>query len=559
MEIFISKRESCVLTSYTHLVNHLRGKEDFTPSQIFLAYSYYFRELHQNENIDAKTLVSFGRKLWNDPSYQEDYNKIERSYTSSYKLSDYKKTVRELLSSVMLHYHCIVCANGISGYEQIKNFNERLSQKDSIVNLKIQIENVDYVDSCFGRGDSVDVNKVVRLLMDQNSSTRAMLALYKVPNVSGSHSIMIYYDGEKFHQIDPNKGYVEDCDLNNLQICEYIIFENKTTRPTYNIDMPMNEAINKVNKNYTLCKDFVLNENKPIYLGNKTERRCRFCGQTKEDGATFRKKAHALSHLIGNRYLLSYYECDECNEKFSHYESDFAEYLKPFHAVLKVCGRGGIPKYKQYLSNIDNEDGILKINIFEEDPTIQLVVNKENKSLELTCRRSYIPINVYKTLLKMALTIMPDEDVVHFNKAIQLLDSKKPVIKGSLSVVEQIFGGGYDVFRYVSAFIFKRKEGVKDNVFAYTFILAYNNFCFQMPLIGCDLDKHLYGQKVEMTVLPTPPLMVGYKLIHNHQIDLSSSEKVSNEDVRIQLRFEEMKEEDLRKESSVEADALIKS
>lgn len=227
MDTFVAKRESCVLTSYTHLLNHLKGKEDYTPSQIFLAYSHYFREMHQNKNIDAKALVAFGRGLWNYPAYQEDYNKIERSYTPSYKLSNYKKTVRELLSSIMLHYHCMDSANGISGYEQIKNFNERLSQNDSKDVVKIQIENVAYVDSCYGRGDSVNVDKVTRLLKDQNSSTKAMLALYKVPNSPHAHSIMIYYEGDKFHKIDPNKGYVEDCEMNNVQIDEYIIFENK--------------------------------------------------------------------------------------------------------------------------------------------------------------------------------------------------------------------------------------------------------------------------------------------------------------------------------------------
>ena len=250
----------------------------------------------------------------------------------------------------------------------------------------------------------------------------------------------------------------------------------------------MSAALEKMDKNYIPCCVFYLNDDKLTYLGNKDERKCRFCGRTKADGATFKKKAHAISNLVGNRQLFSYYECDECNEKFSHYESDFAEYLKPYHAILKVYGKRGVPKYKQYLSNIDNSDGKLKINIFEEDPTIKVDVDPKTNSLSIKCRRSYVPLNVYKTLLKMALTIMPEEDIKHFSSAINFINNEKAVPKMKLPVVEQKFGRGNDVFHFVSAFIFKRKERAVDNVFAYTFILAYNNFCFKMIII-CHSER----------------------------------------------------------------------
>lgn len=361
---------------------------------------------------------------------------------------------------------------------------------------------------------------------------------------------------------------IKDILSKELPNMNYALFlegqENNFVFETSNVDNPkrlineqiwglnehMSAAIEKMDKNYSLCRAIYLNEDKITYLGSKNERKCRFCGRTKAEGATFRKKAHAISNLVGNRHLFSYYECDECNEKFSHYESDFAEYLKPFHAILKVYGKRGVPKYKQYLSSIDNSGDTIKINIFEEDPTIKVDVDPKTNRLSIRCRRSYVPLNVYKTLLKMALTIMPDDDIKHFSSAINFINNEKAVPKMNLPVVEQKFGRGNDVFHFVSAFIFKRKDGVTDNVFAYTFILAYNNFCFQMPLIGCDLDTHLDGKKVEMTILPTPPLIEGYQLIENRQINLSSAQKVSNEEVTIAMLFESMQEVDLTKENS---------
>ena len=54
---------------------------------------------------------------------------------------------------------------------------------------------------------------------------------------------------------------------------------------------------------------------KKTFLGEKENRVCRFCGVKKGEIAageskpcTFKKEAHALSNLIGNNHLFSYYE-----------------------------------------------------------------------------------------------------------------------------------------------------------------------------------------------------------------------------------------------------------
>lgn len=305
-------------------------------------------------------------------------------------------------------------------------------------------------------------------------------------------------------------------------------------------------ALEMANRNYTRCCEYFLNGDKPHPLGDKTKRVCRFCGRSKENGATFKKKAHALSNLIGNRLLFSYYECDECNQKFSYYENDLAEYLRPYHVILNVSGKNGVPKYKQQESRISNENGTIKVDIFEGDPSIKLSIDEEKKSMTITCRRSYTPINVYKALLKMALTILPEEDIIHFGNTIRFLNSNHAVAKASLPVLSQLYGGGYDVYRFITATIFKRKNDAPDNVPAYMFILAYNNFCFQMPLIGCDLDNHFDdGQKLQMPIVPTPPTFEGYKIIGCAPVDLSSNERVKNEDVPITMRFESMTETNL--------------
>lgn len=42
---------------------------------------------------------------------------------------------------------------------------------------------------------------------------------------------------------------------------------------------------------------------------------CRFCGRTAPD-VSFKKVAHAVSELVGNKALYLKSECDACNELF---------------------------------------------------------------------------------------------------------------------------------------------------------------------------------------------------------------------------------------------------
>src|ERR1700736_389326 len=90
------------------------------------------------------------------------------------------------------------------------------------------------------------------------------------------------------------------------------------------------EALNALQfyeHNYTTLMFRQLTGSRPIILGAKPFR-CRFCsGQPPE--RTFRKRAHAVSELLGNKVLRSLYECDACNERFSTFEDDLAKMTLP--------------------------------------------------------------------------------------------------------------------------------------------------------------------------------------------------------------------------------------
>lgn len=81
------------------------------------------------------------------------------------------------------------------------------------------------------------------------------------------------------------------------------------------------------------------------FIGEKDRRKCRFCGKEKGETA-FRKIAHAIPKLVGNKVLISFEECDECNDIFSKLENELANYLSFERSTVGIRGKKGIPTYK---------------------------------------------------------------------------------------------------------------------------------------------------------------------------------------------------------------------
>jgi HNH endonuclease len=71
------------------------------------------------------------------------------------------------------------------------------------------------------------------------------------------------------------------------------------------------------------------------YLGAEETRVCRFCRRD-AGTTTFKKVAHAVPQLLGNRSVIAYYECDACNTYFSE---DLEDHLgKMLNGVRTLLG-----------------------------------------------------------------------------------------------------------------------------------------------------------------------------------------------------------------------------
>lgn len=310
------------------------------------------------------------------------------------------------------------------------------------------------------------------------------------------------------------------------------------------------KMLNELQLSYDILVVHHLNEEKQIMLSDKNNpQKCRFCGRKYPD-VKFNKVAHAISHMVENRYLKSDYECDECNEIFSKYESEYSSYMNLYHTLFMVHGKGGIPKYK--LNSKENskivieDDKLIKINIQEgEEPLI--IWEEENKEniIKIRGKRTYTPQNVLRALVKMALTIMPQNELTNLTNTMNWLMCKScsgPIMPISFRIYK-------NTLPFTSVMIFKKKQG---NILAqphYIFLLAYKNIVIQAPLPMVNLDDEFKTETISMPLIPTPIDEFSRPLI-TQLVKLSGKDKIKGEELSINMKYDSVEQTSPKKRDS---------
>lgn len=302
------------------------------------------------------------------------------------------------------------------------------------------------------------------------------------------------------------------------------------------------------------------NLNGDIYIGDKNNRVCRFCNKTKPE-VTFKKKAHLIPQFLGNRYLLSGFECDTCNKTFGElYEDSFANYLgayRPF-AFLKTSKNKKYPKHKE--TGILEDEVKLKLSIQQTEPkNVEIVFehpfnnsiefNKENKKVTINAtRKPYIPIYVYKMLLKIGLSMIKSEEVINFKNTIAFLkdNSQNDKLKdfGLCHVyMHSIYGP--TMFGSPTIYLYRKKHELENELYpSKTFIIYTANHIYQIYIPFNEKDNQLIGKKI--TVLPYPLLFdeslykngLSYK---SYGELMTGHEKVYNEEQKLVFSYDNVK------------------
>jgi len=171
-----------------------------------------------------------------------------------------------------------------------------------------------------------------------------------------------------------------------------------------------------------------------IVIGSSsTPRKCRFCGGIEPNVSFDNDTAHAISESLGNINFICNDECKSCNHHFSIIEQSFYRAHAP---MLMLCGIKGKNNGKRKSDTKSVAGADCKISFSEKGLMIALKDNGYKKfyneattnhifSLDPILKfEKYKLIDVYKSLCKYVISMLPSEQLVHFQPTIDWLMGK---------------------------------------------------------------------------------------------------------------------------------------
>lgn len=257
-------------------------------------------------------------------------------------------------------------------------------------------------------------------------------------------------------------------------------------------DYPINEkvllTIQEILDDYEIIVSKIVKQDSEIeFLKDETPNKCRFCGKSFPD-VSFKAVAHAIPEFIGNKKLISEYECDSCNKNyFSRFESDFANFMLPFNAISGTLNKKNkTPKYK-----LPGEPTIKfepdKINIAGVDNP---VFDKfDGTSMELSVKTpTHIPEYIYRCLVKIGLSILDEDRLFNYRETMNWLMNLDIVSNIEPMLLFSHYPYSHQM-NEIRCTILERKDKCEKNVPFSILILSYRNFAFQTYLPFCIKEK----------------------------------------------------------------------
>lgn len=299
-----------------------------------------------------------------------------------------------------------------------------------------------------------------------------------------------------------------------------------------------------------------------VYLGDKTKRVCRYCGLATPQ-VKFKKLAHAIPDQVGNDWLFDHEECDDCNEHFAkRVEDDFAKWTLPWRSMGRIKGKNGIPSHKSNDKQFridaskkpteDSTDGNgarhdLKIHMGVNDARHEL--DEATNTVKLTLERQpYVPMGVFKCLVKMAIAVMPPEEeqrCAHLKKWILLPDHTfesypyKP-----LRIIYQFVPGPLPNDRVIY-WLLRRKPERADDCLYMQFILQLSNHVFQIALpMHVEDRRQLEAGTFQTSLWPNTWAGVDHQMQYGRsghkQFDMSGTEQVRGETTSMTFHYDQL-------------------
>ena len=306
------------------------------------------------------------------------------------------------------------------------------------------------------------------------------------------------------------------------------------------------QCVSDYNKNYNIVFSNILAEidtNIDKIIINDPIKKCRFCDKT-EPEISFKKQAHAIPELIGNKTIFSNNECDSCNSKFSYLlEDHLGKYLGLWRTMMQIKGKNGIVSYKapDGISRIDMAKTGLELQSFEEDPIFECN-DQERTFIIKGYRQPYVPIAVFKSFVKMAISVMPYELLSYFNETKKwLLENNHEISNYDIQPIFTIASSisGKKPFNELLITILCRKNDFLKVPFM-QMLLFFGNLGYQIIVPCKPKDFHLSNQPINIASFPHPAFKSNEsnRVIGYSQIDFSGKSIVRNEKTSVTMGYE---------------------
>jgi hypothetical protein len=241
--------------------------------------------------------------------------------------------------------------------------------------------------------------------------------------------------------------------------------------------------------------------NKRHFVGENGH--CRYCGK-REPEVKFSKEAHSLPELIGNKLLFSRDECNTCNEYFDkHLENHLANFLGISRTTTRFESKKGTPKFKSKSGERVEMIGNSLVILETQDSDLTVLDESSGLLTIKTETKPYIPEQVYKCFVKMALSIMPEAELKGYKQCIEWVRlNKKPAKFDSNALkISRTFVPGHKPFPAIWIQLFKR-TGDKKRFPHMICNIAFYNLIFNFIIPFGSKDKIVDWKNSKLLTFP---------------------------------------------------------